>query len=112
VGKSRRFAVMRFYFSPEASADLDEIQHYLDEIPRQHVVPIRRGLQNLIREIASHPDRGASHSQATLIFGFEVRTRVVIPYRIFYRDNRGIPEIIAVLHTARDIRSILSKRVQ
>jgi len=103
---------MRFYFSPEASADLDEIQRYLDQIPKQRVAPIRKGLRELIREIASHPDRGANHSQATLIFGFEVRTRVVTPYRIFYRDNRGVPEIIAVLHTARDIESILSKRVQ
>jgi len=36
----------------------------------------------------------------------------VPPYRIFYRELGGVPEILAVLHTAQDISAILRKRLQ
>ena len=46
------------------------------------------------------------------MLGEEVRTRALPPYRIFYRDRGGLAEVIAVLHTARDVNSILSSRLQ
>jgi plasmid stabilization system protein ParE len=44
--------------------------------------------------------------------GEEVRSRVCAPYRILYLVSGALPEIVAVLHTARDIPSILSSRIQ
>ncbi len=102
----------RYHLTRDAFADLDEIRNYLDRIPERYAAPIRRGLRSLLREIAAHPHRGAGHSQATRLLSQEVRTRAMPPYRIFYRDNNGTPEVLALLHTARDIDSILAERLQ
>jgi plasmid stabilization system protein ParE len=78
----------------------------------KHAAPIRRSLRSLLREVASHPNRGRNHSAATRILGEEVRTCAASPYRIFYRDNSGTPEVLAILHMARDIEAILTERLQ
>jgi plasmid stabilization system protein ParE len=92
--------VNRYHLTRYASGDLDEICLYLEH------------LRKLIHEIASHPDRGTNHSGATRILGQETRTRITGPYKMFYRDNRGTPEILAILHMARDVEAILTMRVQ
>jgi hypothetical protein len=42
----------------------------------------------------------------------EVRTRAFPPYRLFYRDDRGTPEIIAIIHMAQDVSAILRERLE
>jgi plasmid stabilization system protein ParE len=46
------------------------------------------------------------------MLGVEVRSRLTHPYRIYYRLGSATPEIIAVLHTARDTQTILAERFQ
>jgi plasmid stabilization system protein ParE len=48
----------------------------------------------------------------TRLLGEEVRSRLVHPYRIYYRLGASTPEVIAILHGARDQRSILGERFQ
>ena len=102
----------RFYLSPPAMADLEDIRRYFTPIPERFGAPIRRALRTMFHEIAASPQRGRSHSEATRFLGQDVRTRAVPPYRIFYRELGGVPEILAVLHTAQDISAILRKRLQ
>jgi plasmid stabilization system protein ParE len=92
--------------------DLEDIRRYFTPIPERFSAPIRRALRAMLYEIAANPQRGHSHTEATRFLGQEVRTRAVPPYRIFYRDLRGLPEILAVLHTAQDVSAILRKRLQ
>ena len=112
VGRRTSRAGEALSLTPDASADLGEIREYYDNLPAQHVEPIMSGLQALLYDVASHPPRGTIHSSATRMLGEEVRTRALPPYRIFYRDRGGLAEVIAVLHTARDVNSILSSRLQ
>ncbi len=66
----------------------------------------------MLHEIATNPQRGNTHSEASRILGQDVKTRVVPPYRFFYRDLHGTPEILAILHTAQDVPSLLRDRLQ
>ncbi len=102
----------RFYLTHHASEDLDEIRRYLAPVSERYAAPIRRHLRSLLHEIAAYPERGAIHSQAARIFGEEIRTRALPPYRIFYRDHNGSPEVIAIIHMARKAERILTERVQ
>ena len=52
------------------------------------------------------------HSEASRILGQDIRTRPFSRYRVFYRTDKPIPEILAVLHTARDLGTILASRIQ
>jgi plasmid stabilization system protein ParE len=102
----------RFYLTEQAGEDLAEIRSYFAPIPDRFGLPVRRALRAMLTEIATLPQRGSSHSEATRVLGQDVRTRAVPPYRIFYRDPNGVPEILAVLHTAQDVSEILRKRLQ
>jgi hypothetical protein len=51
-------------------------------------------------------------SELTRIAGVEVRSRFASSYRILYTLGGSAPEIVGVLHTARDIASIMAKRLQ
>ncbi len=89
-----------------------EIRRYFAPIPERFGLPIRRALRAMLHEIAANPQRGSSHSEATRILGQDVRARAVPPYRIFYIDRNGTPQILAVLHTAQDVSAILRNRLQ
>lgn len=107
-----RTPASRFYLAREASEDLAAIRTYLDDIPVRFSAPIRRALRSMLHEIVANPQRGATHSEATRYLGQEVKTRVVPPYRLFYRELRGTPEVLAILHTAQDVSALLRERLQ
>ncbi len=102
----------RFYLSPHAAENLEDIRRYFVPIPDRFGLPVRRALRAMLHEIAAHPERGNSHSEATRLLAHRVKTRAVPPYRTFYRDLRGVPEILGILHTAQDVSTILRKRLQ
>jgi toxin ParE1/3/4 len=102
----------RFHLSAEAELDLDEILAYLDQLPLEPGDRIAESLQGMFESIGSQPYLGASHSHLTRLLGQEVRSRLVPPYRIYYRLGKSIPEIVAILHGARDQSSILGSRFQ
>jgi plasmid stabilization system protein ParE len=103
--------VSRFFLSAEAARDLDEILEYLDRLPDAPAERIGQSLQSMLESIAMR-SLGAPHSHLTRLLGEEVRSRLVPPYRIFYRLGKSAPEVIAILHGARDQRSIMDSRFQ
>jgi plasmid stabilization system protein ParE len=102
----------RFFFSPCAKRDLVDIKAYLDSVPQAPANKIARALQATFRSIAENPYQGVGQSALTRLAGVEVRSRLVDSYRILYTVGRSAPEIIGVLHTSRNIASIMAKRLQ
>ena len=102
----------RFFLSREAMRDLDEIRAYLKEIPAKPAREIGQAIQAMLNTIARDPYMGTRHSRLALLFGTEIRSRLTAPYRIFYRLGGSAPEIMAILHTARDIPAIMARRIQ
>lgn len=102
----------RFYLSRKAISDIDGIRDYLAPIPEQYAAPIRKSLYELIHEIGANPLRGSIHSEASRLLGDVVRSRALPPYRLFYWDDRGTPEILAIINMAQDVSAILRERLQ
>ena len=102
----------RFFFAAEASRDLDEILTYLNSLPERSAMKMARDLQKAITRITDHPHLGVRQSELTSRAGIQVRSWLSPPYRIFYTLTGAAPEIVAILHTSRDIKSILSDRFQ
>ncbi len=105
-------ALNRFYFSRHAKRDLAEIKAYLDSVPQTPADKIARALQLTFRAITANPYQGVGQSELTRLAGVEVRSWLVDSYRVIYTLGRRAPEIIGVLHTARNIASIMAKRLQ
>jgi plasmid stabilization system protein ParE len=112
LASAKSFSLSRFHLSAEAELDLDDILTYLDQLPLEPGDRIAESLQGILESIGTQPLLGAPHSQLTRLLGQEVRSRLVPPYRIYYRLGKNIPEIIAILHGARDQTSILGNRFQ
>jgi plasmid stabilization system protein ParE len=105
--------VSRFFLSQAADRDIDNILEYLESaVPRTPRRRIGRDLQIALKSIAANPYLGALQSEFTCLAGTEVRSRLVSSYRIFYTCGPRAPEIIAILHTSRDISSIVASRLQ
>jgi plasmid stabilization system protein ParE len=85
---------------------------HLRSIPDVPARKIAVALQMTFRSIAENPYQGAGQSELTRISGAEIRSRLVQSFRIFYIVSGIAPEIVGVLHTARDISSIMAKRLQ
>jgi hypothetical protein len=74
----------RFHLSPDAECDLDEILAYLDQLPRQIGDRIGESLEMMLHSIGKQPYLGLQDSYLTRLIGEEVRSRLVLPYRIYY----------------------------
>jgi hypothetical protein len=72
---------------------------------------IASSLQEALDGIANYPYLGAIQSELTRRAGVEIRSRLIQSYRIIYIVGDA-PEIIGVLHTARDISGIMGRRLQ
>jgi len=103
--------VKRFVVSKNAHRDLDEILSYLDSLPDRPALRIASSLQEALHSISQFPYMGALQSELTRIAGIEIRSRLVQSYRIIYIIDDA-PEVIGVLHTARDITGIMARRLQ
>jgi plasmid stabilization system protein ParE len=102
----------RFLLSAGAQRDLDDIREYLVGVPPEHAKRIAQSLRAMLRSVGKQPLLGTAHSYLTRLLGEEVRSRIVPPYRIFYRFGKNVPEVIAILHGARDQHAILGERYQ
>jgi plasmid stabilization system protein ParE len=98
--------------SPFASRDLDELISYLDGLPLEPANRIGSSVRRMLENIGENPLRGPEQSELTRIMGFEVRSRLVASYRVLYRVGSTVPEIIGILHAARDIPAIMAERVR
>lgn len=102
----------RFVLSPFASEDLDGLIAYLEALPKRPALRIGKAIRRMLEQIGESPLLGTTQSELTRMMGFEVRSRLVESYRILYRTGGTVPEIIGVLHSARDVRKAMAKRVQ
>ncbi len=84
----------RFLLSKEGEADLDEILAYLDSMPDGPASRFGQGLFKTLNSIAEYPLLGAPHS-----------------YRIYYRLDKAVPEVFAIVHTALDTAAVLADRL-
>jgi plasmid stabilization system protein ParE len=105
-------ALSRFAISADADRDLDEILDYLNAIPERPALSVLSAIEKALFGIAEYPYRGALQSELTRLAGVEVRSRLVQQYRIFYIVGGALPEIVDVIHTARDVAEIMARRLQ
>ncbi len=102
----------RFVLSSEAGLDIEQIQEYLDGLPAAPAMRIGMALHRTLESIGANSLRGMLESELTRILGLEVRSRFVGDYRIIYRLGESVPEIVGILHGARDIATIMRSRLQ
>jgi plasmid stabilization system protein ParE len=93
-----------------ARLDLRAIKQYLQVAPRSSQTRIISGLRAGFRRAADFPRSGRPEPDYWTELGGEVRCVVVRPYLIFYRLETSPITIVAILHGARDIPSILRER--
>jgi plasmid stabilization system protein ParE len=98
--------------SKDADRDLDEILDYFDRIPEQPALSILSAIEKALLGIADFPYRGAVQSELTRLAGVEIRSRLVQNYRILYIVGGAVPEIVGVIHTARDVAGVMARRLQ
>lgn len=103
--------MIRYILSNAASKDMDDIRSYLLELPRTPGGRIAAEIKLALRAIAANPYQGRGHSDLTRIYGQEIRSWPVNDYRVYYQLGRSYPEIIAVLHAARDHDVLLRQRI-
>jgi plasmid stabilization system protein ParE len=101
----------RFLLTQDAEADLHGIDAYLDSIPKSSATRVAKEIAEALLTIGDFPFIGLAHSHLTLLLGREVRSRLVHPYRIYYTFAGRTPEILAILHGARDHATVLSTRL-
>ena len=66
----------------------------------------------VLQNIAENPFLSQTNSELARLAGEEIRSRLLGRYRVVYRFRNSCPEIIAILHIARDISAIMAQRVQ
>jgi len=93
-----------------ARQDLIGIKQYLQVAPRSSQARIISDLRNGFRRAADFPRSGRPEPEYWSEQGGEVRCVVVRPYLIFYRLETSPINIVAILHGAQDIPSILRER--
>jgi plasmid stabilization system protein ParE len=103
---------MRPYdFAEPARLDLFGIKQYLQVAPRSSQARIVSGLRAGFRRAADFPYTGRPEPEFWSEAGGEIRCIVVRQYLIFYRLQTNPITIVAILHGAQDIPSILSDRL-
>ena len=102
----------RFLLSSNARRDLAQIKAWIDDLPVRPARHIANALNNAFDSIASNPFEVPADSALTRLFGQEVRSRLVKPYRVYSFTDGKHPEIIAILHGNRDKSALLAARVQ
>jgi antitoxin ParD1/3/4/toxin ParE1/3/4 len=95
--------VKRFVLSPAATADVDQIEEFLDEHARHATDRVILGLRDAMRRIAATP--GIGHLREDLT-DEPLRFHPVWSYLLVYRMTNPV-EIVRVLHASRDVAKAL-----
>ncbi len=101
----------RFGFTPHAEADINELTHYLQGLPRIPALRIGKQIQQAIANIAAFPNHAPLDERLTRITNYEVRRLVCGNYLLFYHPNESLSLILGVLHGRRDIDTIMRQRL-
>jgi len=91
--------VKRFVLSPAATADVEQIEVFLDEHAPHATDAVLGGLRDAMRRIARTPRLG--HLREDLL-DEPLRFYPVWSYLVIYRPSDPV-EIVRVLHGARDV---------
>lgn len=102
----------RFLLSMHAQEDLRQIRAYFDRLPKHPTQAIASELFHMLHSIGDNPHLGIAHSDLTRAFGEEIRSRFSVGYRIYYRLGKKYPEMLGILHSSRDQRAEMLRRVQ
>jgi antitoxin ParD1/3/4/toxin ParE1/3/4 len=98
----------RYVLSPDAAGDLVEIWRYICERGSQEAADrVEDSILRTISTLAISP--GIGHRRPDLLSG-DVRFFAIYSYLIVYRESPGPLQVIAILHGAREVRSILEGR--
>jgi plasmid stabilization system protein ParE len=102
----------RYTLNRDAASDLDGIIQDLLGIPAPPALKIGRNLQAIFQQIAERPQLGVGYNDFRTRHGYEVRSRLCGNYKIFYRADLAIPDILAIIHMKRDIDTIMRRRLE
>ena len=94
----------RFRLSREAAANIREIWEFIAEDNVSAAGRVRQELYDAIRDLVKMPGKGHTREDLT---DKPVRFWPVRSYLIVYRPDTKPMEIVAVIHGARDIPSLL-----
>lgn len=95
----------RFVLSPAATADVEQIETFLDEHAPHATTAVLERLRDAMRRVASTP--GLGHLREDLA-DEPLRFVAVWSYLVIYRLTRPV-EIVRVIHGARDVAEALRK---
>jgi len=99
--------VTRYLLSPAATADVEQIEAFLDEHAPHATDRVPQAMRRAIRRVAANP--GIGHLREDLT-DEPLRFYAVWSYLVIYRDTQPV-EIVRVLHGARDVvRELRRKR--
>ena len=96
----------RFVLSPAATADVEQIEAFLDEHAPHATEAVLSRVRDAMRRIASTP--GIGHLREDLA-DEPLRFVTVWSYFVVYRDTSPV-EIVRVVHGARDVARALRAR--
>jgi toxin ParE1/3/4 len=97
----------KYEFSPEALADLEELLTYVADENERAADRLESVLQKAFEHLARWPESGHHREDIT---EQEVRFWTASRYLIVYRALADRVQIIALLHSSRDIPQILRFR--
>ena len=99
-----------YSLSVPARLDLLGIREYLLPAPRPIQAKILAELSEGFRQIGDFPFSGRHEPYFSNETSGPIRSIGVHPYRVFYREETSPVMIVAILHGAQDIPSILRGR--
>ncbi len=102
----------RFSVAPLAIADLEDIYLYIGRntgpLAAERVLA---GIEKQIAGLPMFPERGNIPKELAAVGRTDYRELHFKPYRIFYRLNGTLVEVVAVLDGRRDMATLLRQRL-
>ena len=92
---------------PEAEADLIDIGLYIAEYSTTRARSVVQRLRLRARLLKTHPEAGRPRPE----LGDGIRSLIDRPYVLLYRIEGAAVEVVAILHGARDLPTVLSARL-
>ncbi len=99
-----------FQFTPQAVEDLDAVWSFIAENNREAADRVEREIIATCYRLAKHPLMGTKRRDITPL---PVRfwTLTAFPnYVIVYRPDTDPVQVVAVLHSRRDLKAVLERR--
>jgi plasmid stabilization system protein ParE len=98
----------QFIVAPEAAQDIEEIVEHIAKDNVNAALEVEARFTNTFRRLAKFPNSG--HSRPDLAEDRHILFWAEGMYLILYRIEERAIEIVAVLHSARDIPAVLHHR--